>query len=58
LHEQDAHTSRGKILYVDKPLPRDINGELFSSDIEYIAKLKEHEIYFANSLEELQKLLK
>jgi hypothetical protein len=50
--------NKRKILYVDKPLPRDINGELFSSDIEYIAKLKEHEIYFANSLEELQKLLK
>lgn len=50
--------NKRKILYVDKPLARNASGELFPSDKLYIDELKDKGIDFANSLEELKKLLK
>nr|WP_314839695.1 hypothetical protein [uncultured Flavobacterium sp.] len=50
--------SKRKILYVDEPLPRNSSGELFPSDKQYIDNLKVNGIDFANSLQELQNLLK
>jgi hypothetical protein len=50
--------NKTKILYVDTPLPRNDKGDLYPSDVQYIKDLLEKKIYFANSLEELEKLLK
>lgn len=50
--------NKHKILYVDEPLSLNASGDIFPSDKKYIDELKANGIDFANSLQELKKLLK
>ena len=46
------------ILYIDEPLPRQANGNLFPSDQAYIDALRVKGIQVVNSLPELKQILK